>query len=258
MHNVIYTGIFSINWDYFKGTQAWQIYNLYHMQKYCERHGAELRIIDNSHKKMNEIFDYARKNSDYLADAWNIGTLSSIVALEEFATERKYNKFLWLDADISITMPEYNIFNIINDPIIEVGQKSDNYKKEKFMMHCINTHKVNQYELSCASGIYGMNLDRAIAVIDLLRTREIFPEDYKILINDMIKLYKGDKHFISDECIMEALVNIIKFNSLKDRISIELITESSEKDFGKIDKFCYHFASGTKRLIKEFWNYRNE
>jgi hypothetical protein len=258
MRDVMYTGVFSIGWEYFNGLQDWQICNLYHMQRYCDWHGIELRVIDNSHTKMRAIFDYARQHSGYKADSWNTATLCSLVALEEFVEQQEHDRFFWFDADVCIVEQLYNIFGIIDKfPVIELGEKTPNHKKEKFVKNYIDKACFpTRHRLSCYSGIYGMDAATGTSILKTLRNEGLFPEDVTILLDEMIELYKGDHHFVSDECIMEALVNIVPFTNIKEHIDIELITEGSPKEYFK-DVFCYHFASGTKRLIKEFWKQRD-
>jgi hypothetical protein len=268
MSYVIYTGAFSIGWNYFDGLQQWQIYNLYNMQKYCDRHDIELRVIDNSNKELSSLFSYAREKSNYKADSWNIATLSSIIALNDFS-KRNDDKFLWLDLDFVITDHKLDIFKYIDEYhiLIELWYKTIfNEKKEKFFSYLNRYLPQNAqyiFPLLCYSGIFGCDTIRAKGIIDFMHSHSVYPT-YSF-IDDMIELYKGDKHFISDECIMEFVCNNYagsegngRINvpvNIKDYINIELVTEDNMDSVNAIsdDFFGYHFASGSKINIPKFF-----
>ena len=263
MLNVIYTGVFSIGWDYFNGLNPWQIYNLYHMQKYCEKHNIELRIIDNSNSIINKLFEYAKRESNSKADSWNIATLCSIVALEDFVRRKDGGNFFWLDADICITDINYNIFNLITkDAIyIETSNYRVNEKKDLFYSYFSKKYPIIYVnnDTACYSGIFGMNDIRAKRTVEFLHDYDIDICNFSPFVDSMIKLYKDSRHFISDECIFQVLVNsYLRHNTcnIGDLLKIKVITHDSDRNFDE-DVFCYHFASETKYLIPEFWKHRN-
>jgi hypothetical protein len=253
--NVIYTGNFSINWDYFKGTQSWQIYNLYHIQKYCERHNAELKIIDNSNKWLSDTHSYIREKSNYKADSWSIATWCSVAAIRDFVYS-DYDYFGWIDLDICIIKPELNIFDYLTgDFMIDHGDAPDGgigFKK-KF----IESMTVFPYKKNCSTAIIVANKQGCMDIYNRLLNLGLDPADHKFL-DRLIELFKNDKGFICDEGLVEVGLNssaYTKFQQWPEELRGEVITATSHRDFTK-DCFSYHFASHTKDLIPGFWKER--
>lgn len=253
--NVIYSGNFSINWSYFQGLQDWHIYNMYYFQKYAERHGADFKVIDNSNRKMSDLYSYLRKISGQDADGWGIGTLSSIIALYEFVNS-KYDNFCWMDLDICIIKPEINVFDYLkNDMVIDYADlKEITYnRKQRFVNHLLGID-LKHY---CNSSMVMLTKDAARKVLNNFKKMRCNIED-NIFLLKVVEFFKGQKDFMSDECFFEALLNFdngMTIDKWPRDLHSEVLSANSHRDFNR-DCFSYHFASATKFLIVDFWKNR--
>lgn len=250
--NIIYTGNYSINWSYFKGMQGWKIENLYHMKKYCNRHNIEFRVIDNTYPRMDHLFNWLRKNSDNKADAWNIGTLSSIIAHYDFLEEDKYENFCWLDLDTCITKPDVNLFDYIKDDLC-IDYKDgfrENYKKNKFLrfFELENNH-------FCNTCFFMMTKNGSLKFDKVCKNLGIDLKNQEFL-KSMIEYFRGDNHFMSDECIVEAAINTgeLSIHSVRKDMDIVTIKPHDPKIYKK-GPFLYHFPSQAKLFVEDFWEW---
>lgn len=255
--NVIYTGNYSINWDYFKGIQDWQIYNFYHLQKYCERHNIALRIIDNSHVGMNSAFRYARSISNDRADGWSIATWCSVAAVTEFADSNEFDNFAWVDLDLCIIKPGINIFDQLKGDVLldidDVLSPRGNIK-ERFVEGMAGF----PYKQYCNTSIIVTNKQGAMDIKNRLLNLNLHPYQTGFL-DRLVEFYKNDKEFLCDEGFIEAVLNsetYIKFQRWPEILKSEVITPVSPHRDYWLDRFSYHFASHTKDLITGFWKER--
>lgn len=254
--NVIYTGNFSINWDYFKGLQGWHIKNYYELFNYSSRWGADFRVIDNSNKRLTNVYNMYRDLSNNKADGWNIGTLSSIVAIEDFINS-PYDNFCWFDIDICVTKPYLNIFNCLSDDItLEYDKIYSSYgyhRKRKFVSGFLGIN----HEKYCNTGMFLLTKVGAYKLLNAIKNMgvDLTNEDFA---KRLVDYYKNDHDFMSDECIIEAIVNYesdLIFNKTAELYHPFVIVPGDDIN-PYLDVFAYHFASSTKHSILNFWSKR--
>lgn len=252
---VIYTGNFSINWDYFKGVQGWHIKNMYGMYNYAKKHGADFKVIDNSNRALQNFYDSCRRISGNKSDGWNIGTLSSIYALIDFVNG-PYDEFCWLDLDICIRKTYMDIFNLLKPGhlTVEFGDilTSQTNIKSQFVKEFLGlTH--NKY---CNTSTFLFNKDTAYKIISLFEQWNVKMEsliDSIEFIERLCNFYKDSPHFMSDECLIEGVINtdILPLHCVPKEYVAHVIIPGQVAD-PTMDVWGFHFASDTKTQIESF------
>lgn len=252
MRKVIYTGNFSINWDYFKGVQGWHIKNMYGMYNYAKKHGADFRVIDNSNRELQWFYDKCREISGHKADGWNIGTLSSIFALKDFINSQ-YDLFCWLDLDICIRKTYMSMFDLYHEGTLVVEHDKVyeplNNKKQDFIQNFMGLH----HKKYCNTSTFILTKSTAKIIIDYLEVCHGMKFDSLVFIQSLCNFYKDSPHFMSDECIIEGVLNsdIVPVETVDKRYVAHVIHPGQVAD-PKMDVWGFHFASNTKTQIESF------
>lgn len=255
MRRIIYTGNFSISWDYYKGMQGWHIKNLWGLHQYSKRHGVDFRVIDNSNVKMQWFYDECKRRSYGAADGWSIGTLASFFALQDFV-ESDYEEFCWLDLDICIKKTDTNLFDALKKDslVLEnyvVIHDSENPKKtfvQEFM-------GIAHYKW-CGTGMFIVNKEIAQKILAFLKDHRIdFSHVYFMgeFIDSLIPFYKQRGGFVTDEHLMEGVINgtgIDSFMPLKEYLPKIIFPGQTADPLD--DVWGFHFAGTTKNQIESF------
>jgi len=252
MKNVLYTGNFSIGWNYFNGLQRWQIYSLYNLQRYCERHKIELRVIDNSHTGMSSFHSWLMQKSNWGADNWSIGTMTAIFAQEDFL-KSDFDNFAWIDLDVLIINTSMNMFDFVQKEKVSVAYSKNPdcdldhlFRKKRFLLDFLRIRP----DVHCSTGFYLM--DRALAQEASSYRTQLGLNPFNDRWNDIIEYFSKGPYFLTEETIMDALLNAgLPKTQLPPELHVEMMSEIIIRE---PLPFAYHLISGNKPRLPDVIN----
>jgi hypothetical protein len=251
MRRVIYTGNFSINWDYFQGVQGWHIKNMWAMYNYGKRHGADFRVIDNSNRLMQSFYDSCMEYSNGKIGGWGIGAFSSLFALKDFI-RGDYDEFCWLDLDICIKKTDISIFGALNKGCLTVESykvihDSENTKKT-FVQDFFNL----EHTRWCGTGVVLLDKPTAWKIFNFLEEKYYVYLD-SCFAQELCDFLMRADYLINDEHIFEGIINsdIVPTVNIPGEYRPHIVYPGDIAD-PTMDVWGFHFAGTTKNQIESF------
>ena len=256
MKRIIYTGNFSISWDYYKGMQGWHIKNLWAMYNYAKKHGADFRVIDNSNNKMQWFYNECKRLTHGASDGWSIGTLASFFALQDFV-ESEYDEFCWLDLDVCIKKTDTNLFNVLKKDCITIENYVVIHDSENPKKTFVQDFMGIGHNRWCGTGMFMMNKETARKTLSFLEKDHMISFSHSFFMGEFIEklipFYKQHEGFVTDEHLMEGILNwgVVDYYTPPRKYLAKIIFPGQTADPSD-DVWGFHFAGTTKNQIESF------